>query len=295
MNLHGQPNRDAASPAAVRGRDPLDPRVLDWLVDGELSAVELQLVVKALENAPAGWRSCGLAFLEAQAFKQSFGGDVFLTRDDEAVPASPHGSAALPALAAVPSSAVDARGTPSGETTSTPPGEAVSPATDEARSASERSTERRRLRAWLESTSWVGLAATVFLSFSVGTWAGPKAARWLAPPEGPAPTTGGAPQIPSVPVPSAPGGGLEFVNVRAPGADGAERTIRVPVVDTPSLQEAWKQDQPADDAYRAQLEAQGHAVQEQQILVPVTLPDGRTILYPVQQLRVRPAEPKEWQ
>jgi len=44
---------------------------LDKLVDGELSPNELQTLVQKFDNEPNGWRLCGLAFLEAQAFGQT--------------------------------------------------------------------------------------------------------------------------------------------------------------------------------------------------------------------------------
>src|SRR4051812_41058755 len=40
---------------------------IEQLVDGELTGEQYRLVVSSLEQAPGGWRACGLAFLEAQA------------------------------------------------------------------------------------------------------------------------------------------------------------------------------------------------------------------------------------
>jgi len=45
-----------------------DSRVLDRLVDGELSDLERQELLSALDDEPAGWRRCALAFLEAQTW-----------------------------------------------------------------------------------------------------------------------------------------------------------------------------------------------------------------------------------
>jgi hypothetical protein len=39
----------------------------DRLVDGELSTTEYQALLATLDDEPAGWRQCALAFLEAQA------------------------------------------------------------------------------------------------------------------------------------------------------------------------------------------------------------------------------------
>src|SRR5688572_19989410 len=46
-----------------------DHRVLDRLVDGELSELERQELLSALDDEPAGWRRCALAFLEAQSWE----------------------------------------------------------------------------------------------------------------------------------------------------------------------------------------------------------------------------------
>ena len=45
----------------------------DRLVDGELSPAEYQALLASLEDEPAGWRQCALAFLEAQALGSELG------------------------------------------------------------------------------------------------------------------------------------------------------------------------------------------------------------------------------
>lgn len=52
---------------------PLGPTAaeIDRLVDGELPATERRALLLAMERRPATWRTCALAFLEAQAVKQS--------------------------------------------------------------------------------------------------------------------------------------------------------------------------------------------------------------------------------
>ncbi len=46
-----------------------DERLLDRLVDGELSETERRELLLRLERAPDGWRRCALAFLEAQVWR----------------------------------------------------------------------------------------------------------------------------------------------------------------------------------------------------------------------------------
>jgi hypothetical protein len=47
-------------------------RVLDRLVDGELSQAERQMLLAALDDEPAAWRSCALVFLESQTWRWQF-------------------------------------------------------------------------------------------------------------------------------------------------------------------------------------------------------------------------------
>ena len=64
--------------ADVRSFDQL----LDQLVDGELNASEYRSFVKSLDEHADGWRRCGLAFLESQAWRQ----DISAVRASEAPP-----------------------------------------------------------------------------------------------------------------------------------------------------------------------------------------------------------------
>ena len=44
-------------------------RVLDRLVDGELSQTDRRMLLAALDDEPEGWRRCALAFLENQSWR----------------------------------------------------------------------------------------------------------------------------------------------------------------------------------------------------------------------------------
>jgi DNA-binding transcriptional ArsR family regulator len=46
-----------------------EQRVLDHLVDGELSAANRRELLSALDDEPGAWRRCALAFLEAQSWR----------------------------------------------------------------------------------------------------------------------------------------------------------------------------------------------------------------------------------
>ena len=50
----------------------IDPAELDLLVDGELADPDRRELLKQLDRTEGGWRSCALAFLEAQCWKNEF-------------------------------------------------------------------------------------------------------------------------------------------------------------------------------------------------------------------------------
>jgi hypothetical protein len=57
--------------------DPLDDSLyVDLLIDGELDDRRRRELLLRLEREPDGWRSCALAFLEAQCWRQQLGGFV---------------------------------------------------------------------------------------------------------------------------------------------------------------------------------------------------------------------------
>ena len=53
-----------------------DDGVFDRLVDGELDDAEQRALIASLDDRPAGWRRCSLAFLEAQNWRRDFSGMV---------------------------------------------------------------------------------------------------------------------------------------------------------------------------------------------------------------------------
>lgn len=71
-----------------------DERVLDRLVDGELTEADRKQLLMALDDEPGAWRRCALAFLESQAWR----GDFTAARSEPAPTASPaESSVVLPA------------------------------------------------------------------------------------------------------------------------------------------------------------------------------------------------------
>lgn len=50
-----------------------EEKLIDRLVDGELSESERRSLLSSLDAEPEGWRRCALAFLEAQTWRETFG------------------------------------------------------------------------------------------------------------------------------------------------------------------------------------------------------------------------------
>jgi hypothetical protein len=50
---------------------PVDDRLIDRLVDGELPEIERRDVLRRLDMDPNGWRRCALAFLEGQSWREA--------------------------------------------------------------------------------------------------------------------------------------------------------------------------------------------------------------------------------
>jgi hypothetical protein len=56
-----------------QSREPVDPALLDRLVDGELPEAQRRNLLSSLDGRPEGWRQCALAFLEAQSWSAALG------------------------------------------------------------------------------------------------------------------------------------------------------------------------------------------------------------------------------
>ncbi len=72
---------------------PITDEQLDRLVDGETSDEEYRWLLESLDNEPAGWRRCALAFLEEQSLHRDLVG-VAHSREGKA-PAEPHSGSVI--------------------------------------------------------------------------------------------------------------------------------------------------------------------------------------------------------
>ncbi|MBN2023360.1 MAG: hypothetical protein JW809_11280 [Pirellulales bacterium] len=230
-----------------------DDRLFDLLADDELDEERRGRLLGGLDDRPGGWRRCALAFLEAQSWKKEIG-----------------------ALGRKPESLV--------------------PATETAAAASRR---RRRLG---RGSAILGMAASLLLGIGLtslvrdlerGGMLGPggggfgQQAGLMGGGGGSAAGVPGALGI--VRLAPGGGGGAGQVGVLTRGPDGTIQMVALPVIDRQQLDEDWVRGLPVaipPEVSRA-LEQSGHEVRSSRQLVPIAMPDGRRVVFPVDQLDVR--------
>jgi hypothetical protein len=233
-----------------------DDDLIDRIVDGELAGSELRAGLEQLERMPDGWKRCALAFLEAQCWRQSL-----RAMDGLEMVRGNYGSFVVPG--------------------------APSPA------------HRRRL--WVRG---VIAAAIAIVSFSMG-WLG-RATRPVALTD--QAMIAGA----SKPIPAA---ALEFdmpapiryasaqpsdVSIRPASAGVASPLMKlqigtkdakaeVPILAGPGIDAEWVMSQPPPVSEHAQvmLQQRGYQVDQLRRLITTTLPDGRRVTFPIDQVQIR--------
>lgn len=239
-------------------------RVLDRLVDGELSADERRELLLALESEPEGWRRCALAFLEGDAWRRRLSG---LGRDEAAQ------GAAIAAPAPVNTAPVN-----------TAPVKTAPVKTAPANTA-PRSGGGATWTRWAEWS--LAIAASWFLAFGLG-W------RWQDALSQPG-LEGSAEIVKSASIggrnsfSAGAGESQAWQTFRVPIGGGEEgESIDLPAVSMPRLDPRWLQT-PGPAIPRELVEAlkkTGHEILRQRELWPFDLEDGRQLLVPVDQVEV---------
>jgi hypothetical protein len=246
---------------------PADDGFFDRIVDGELTPAELRMAIDRLDREPDGWKRCALAFLEAQCWSESV---------------RPMGQAAR---------AADERRTLSLTTPTSSP-----------------DNTRRR---WIRSPIAAGIVAA---SFAMG-WMG-HAARPGAAPEPTDRALAGA-----IPDTIASRSSLERVRhastlrpemirhaawqpdetqtlptlndvIQAVGrvrVGPESASAEVPILAGPGINEQWLRNQPPPLTEHGQvaLQRHGYQVDQSRRLVTTTLPDGRCVTVPIDQVKIR--------
>jgi hypothetical protein len=244
---------------------PLNNSQFDRLVDGELSERERRDLLARLDDESGGWRRCALAFLEAQCWKQTLG------------------AMQKAGIRPAPAKAEQGRGTSRLETPT--PGA---------------SSVRRRPRWTQQVATLAAMAACFFVAF----WIGSAVHRsQLEPSDAPGqiaktmvlkPAVVESPQtsqnLAGMATPRASAGQpWRMVTVSSPANSGGGAALRVPAVERNNIDERWAESMPPavpEDVMRA-LNRSGHEIEQHREYVPVPLRDGRQLVMPVDQVKVR--------
>jgi hypothetical protein len=235
---------------------PVDSRVIERLVDGELTASEERSLLAAIDFQPDGWRRCALAFLEARAWKGEF---AEVTRGDSGrVNGAP---------VAFPSHAADQR-----TATSAAP------------------LERARWTGGLAIAASIGLAFLLGIAVR-GSWSGAARNQLAVATDedgtGKASRGSGNSHAVGISAPAAVPPTITMTVVDNQG--GIERQLEIPVVETDTFDPRWLQRPPSaiPRELASALRRNGHSVEEQRLYVPVRLDDGRQAIIPLDQAEVR--------
>ncbi len=245
------------------GSPPVDPALLDRLVDGELADGERRQLLEHLERTPGAWRQCALAFLEAQCWRESLG--TWRSHVAEAVPAGIARPLSAPvrrlgrweSLAALAASVLAAAVlgwmVGAGAWPSTSP--APIPLAGTSAAIAPPTVPREARPSGVELAQWPGVAAN-----SPG------------PAEKPAATSDE---------------GWQTVTVRVADPSGlATREISLPVVATQRFDPSWFQPTPLPPEMCECLRRQGYEIRQHRALVPAPCGDGRCLILPVDQVEI---------
>lgn len=234
-----------------------DERAIDLLVDGELGDAERRSLLDRLDRAPAGWRRCALAFLEAQAWRQ-------LMRESNHVAAAP-ASAGATDVACIPQEKGRRGWTPAAW-----PVPALAAAV---------------LAAF--AVGWLTHAATGRVDDLASTEQTRSTDEHVAGAT-PSPADSSPAESIAESEPSSPFQVIGFVTLTIE-QDGTEKAVSVPIVDGSEIDEEWLLSQPVTipEAILREVERQGHKLVANRQLVPIELGDGRRAVMPVDRVEVR--------
>lgn len=242
---------------------PVDPALLDRLVDGELADAERRQLLERLECTPGAWRQCAMAFLEAQCWKEALG--QWNLPPAEGVPAAAARPLAAPVrrlgrwemLAALAASMLIA-GVFGGIVGSAwRPGAVLAP------------------------LPLAGAPAAI-VPPAAPREAGPnvvEAAQWTTPSVSPPATPDARAEVGQP--------GWETITVRVPDPSGmGTREIPLPVFAAQGIDPSWLEPAPLPPEMCECLRRQGYEVRHHRALVPAPCGDGRCLVMPVDQVEI---------
>lgn len=272
----GAADGGAADDGVSRSDDsPTFDQLLDRLVDGELVGAEYRQFVQSFDARPDGWRRCGLAFLEAQAWRQDF----IAVRSSESLEARPVDAGAARGQAG----ASGGRG-----------------GRDSGRDSGGIGGGRF---GWGNARSllrWSALAASWMLALGLGAWwmdstadRGPSRAepsrQGVKPP--PLRSLAAPAMRPYQPTGDSPTPNRDEVEFLLVGDHGDwQESKRLPVLSPEQhARESSPGQRPPETDVLELLRRSGTDVTRREEYVPYVLPDGRQILLPIERVEVKPA------
>ncbi len=244
-----------------RREDDSQIGLLDRLAAGDLDHAARRELFVWLDREPARWRRCALALLEARELEQALG-DWTAESSSEFIPRREGSSEFIPR---------PRRGHPGPDAVSRPAADATLTTLDPALPL----IQARRRRAQL-----FALAASVLIAFGLGI-----AVRGIG--IEPPPAIVQAPVQSGNANPPAEPRRADRAPAASTGGNGSQP--HDPTDATLTAADRWPSESagPIPAYVRSQLERRGYRVDSRHRVIPVSLPDGRRAMLPVDQLQVR--------
>ena len=256
---------------------PIEPWLIDRLVDGELTDAEELALLAALEIQPDGWRRCALAFLEARTWKNELA----------AVTSAAVTSAAVTPAAVTPAAVMrrdSARVNGAPVVLSSPAADHTSAEVPRVSATSGQWTRAFTIAASIGLAFALGIVARGYWVTSDRPMHGQLAANADEHGVG---TSGMAASGTSR---TNPGDTQPTVTMTLMDNRGdIERQLEIPVVEADSLDPRFFKRPPSAIPQNlvSALRRSGYTVEEQRLFVPVVLDDGRQAIIPLDQAEVR--------
>jgi hypothetical protein len=244
---------------------PLDDRFIDRIVDGEMTPSELRTAIDLLDGEPDGWKRCALAFLEDRCWRES------LRASEE------------PAMSLL-----------AGQSLSLPP-------------VARTSTGRRWIRGPIAAAILAASFAMGWASHATRPWAGAEQRMTSQSDTGPTARGNGSRSevdegiSAGLPRPTRLAAWEGGATRSVPAANSVVRPVgrlrlgiggtgaAVPILAGPGINDQWLRNQPPPVTEHGQvaLQRQGYQVAQRRQLITTTLPDGRRVTLPFDQVQIR--------
>ena len=219
-----------------------------------LSSAEYKSLVASLEDEPGGWRRCAMAFLEAQAWGREFA--AIRRVEEDGVP--------------------------------------------RAKAKEEVEIQPAKKAFLLSASPFLAAAAFALLAFGLGILT-----RGNFYPEGPLPTkfAGQSPWNGHETDPhsakeleAAEYSELTAMKFVLDGAGGKDQEVVVPVLgsDNPGQETLVETEPVISDSVLRSLRMRGHDIRRRQEFLPVSLEDGRQVIFPVEEYRITPVSSRSY-